>query len=280
MVNNFLELREFYLVMSFAQQVSICRANFNLAIAPTEQELRLAGLQRPGMFGDRQIKQVLPPGQYSFNPSATPPWTYLNGWEFDVAQKRASHVRKPRLTRLADVSWQRLNRLDWTVYLPDQTSVVNVPIEIADDASLGYYNCRIIRTQDVITLRHRSIVVEYHYQPDYLDRYVIDVCGGCSIEHHEFAHVDMPLDNGSGHLVIGRIDPIDQALELTAFVVQPLQRVYIPEQTIHTNDFLLGKWETMLSSECEFPSAKLKPLDKAPSDMVHEHPLPLLAFSK
>ena len=113
---------------------------------------------------------------------------------------------------------------------------------------------------------------------DYFNRYVVDVCGGCSIEHHEFAHVDMPLEDQSGHLLIGRIDPIDQALELTAFVVRPMQRVYIPAKTIHTNDFLLGTWETLLSSYCDFPSAQLRSLVASQLNDFHEHALPRIAF--
>lgn len=264
--------------MSFAQQVSICRHNYDLAIVPTEQEWRLARLQRPGMFGDQHIKQVLHPGQYSFDPLAAPNWRPIDGWEPDAAQKRAAQVRKPKRARLANVSWQRSDGLDWTIYLPKNSSIVSVPVEIADDAGLGYYNCRIIQPEDVISLRHRSIVVDFCYQEDYFDHYVVDVCGGCSIEHHDFAHVDMPLDEHSGHLLIGKINPLDQALELTAFVVRPMQRVYIPAQTIHTNDYLLGTWETLLSSDCEFPSAQLRPSGSGSADDFREHALPLLAF--
>jgi hypothetical protein len=264
--------------MSFVDQVSICRINDDLTIAPNEQEWRLACLQRPGMFGDRHIKQVLHPGKYSADPLARQFWRNAPPWDEDVTKRRALHVRKPSLARLANLSWQRMDGLDWTMYLPKDQSVLSVPVEIADDASLGYYNCRIIEPGDVISLSHRSIVVDFRYQQNYLQHYVIDVCGGCSIEHHAFAHVDMPLDEHSGHLVIGRIDPADQALELTAFVVRPFHRVYIPAKTIHTNDFLLGTWETLLSSYCDFPSAQLRSSVNAPPDEFCEHALPLLTF--
>lgn len=264
--------------MSFVEQVSICSAAYDLTVSPTEQEWRLARLQRPGMFGNQHVKQVLHPGRYSFTPLSEPLWQPLDRWKPDVTRERAGHVRKPKLTRVANVSWQHSDGLDWTMYLPRDSPILSVPVEVADDASLGYYNCRIIRPHDVVSLRHRSIVVDFCYQEEYFDRYVVDVCGGCSIEHHDFAHVDMPLDKNSGYLLIGRIDPSDQALELTAFVINPMDRVYIPAQTIHTNDYLLGTWETMLSSECEFPSAQLKPSNSMFSDDFREHALPLLAF--
>ncbi|NJO33607.1 MAG: hypothetical protein HC869_11120 [Rhodospirillales bacterium] len=264
--------------MSFARQVSICRTECNLAITPTAQEWQLARLRRPGMSGDHCIQQALNPGQYIFGPGNGPSWQQIHRWQPDVADKRAAEIRRPKLVRLEHVLWQQSDHLDWTVYLPSEAPIIYVPIENADDAGLGYYNCRLIRARDVITLRHRSVIINFRYEEDYFERYVVGVLGGCSIEHHAFAHVDMPLDETSGYLLLGRIDPADQALELTAFVVRPMQRVYIPAQTIHTNDYLLGTWETLLSADCLFPSAQLRPSDEAVSAPVREHALPLLAF--
>lgn len=264
--------------MSFARQLSVCHSENAIAVVPTELEWRLARLQRPGMYGDRRIKQILHPGKYRFNPSGKPLWTRADWLELDVTQRRAGQIRKPKHVRIENVSWQRSNDFDWTMHLPHGSKVVSVPIDFADDAGLGYYNCRLIKPDDIISLSHRSVIVNFCYQNDYFDRYVVGVRGGCSIEHHDFAHIDMPFDRLSGYLVIGRIVPINQALELTAFVVEPLHRVYIPAKTIHTNDYLLGTWETLLSSACEFPSAQIKPSASDPSDLVHEHALPPLVF--
>lgn len=265
--------------MSFARQFSICRGEDDATIAPTALEVQLASLERPGMFGDRQIQQVLTPGRYSFDPTIAPHWKRVDWWELDVTQKRAGRIREPRRACIENVSWQQSDGFDWTVYLPTDSHVISVPIDPADDAGLGYYNCRLIEPDDVISLHHRSVIVNFCYQDEYLEQYVLGKGGGCSIEQHDFAHVDMPLDVRSGLLVIGKIDPADQALELTAFAVKPGQRVYIPAKTIHTNDFLLGTWETLLSSACEFPSAQIKPSTSAASGLVQEHALPPLAFS-
>lgn len=260
--------------MSFARQDSVCHTARDLAVAPTEKEWRLARLRRPGMFGDQSIQQILNPGKYGFNRWARPLWQRISTWQADVAQQRAAHIRRPRLRRLENVFWHQSDVFNWTLYLPEESSVVSVPVETADDAALGYYNCRLIRPADAITLDHRSVVINFCYENEYFQHYVIDVLGGCSIEHHAFAHVDMPLDENSGHLLLGRIDPIDQALELTAFVVRPMQRIYIPSHTIHTNDYLLGTWETLLSSDCEFPSAKLKPSEEGlPNRTPHTRPV-------
>ncbi len=264
--------------MSFARQLSVCRNEDSLTIAPTEVEWRLARLQRPGMFGDRRIKQVLRPGKYSFDPCARPQWQRADWLAPDAARRRAGVVRKPKRVLVENASLQQADGLDWTLFLPKGSKAVSVPTDVADDAGLGYYGCRLIDADDIITLHHRSIIVNFCYKEDYLSRYVLSMRGGSSIEQHDFAHVDMPLDAHSGHLVIGRIDPHDQTLELTAFVVQPMQRVYIPAQTIHTNDYLLGTWETLLSSACEFPSAQIRPSAEEPAHDIQENTLPRLAF--
>lgn len=264
--------------MSFARQLSVCRSVDDVTIAPTELEWNLATLQRPGMYGDRRIKQILRPGKYSFAPLKKLQWQRAGWLATDVAVCRKNQVRAPRRARLKDVSWQQSDDLDWTMHLPVDANVISIPVDDTDDAGLGYYGCRLIRPDDVISLQHRSLIINFCYQDDYLENYVLSGRGGSSIEQHDFAHVDMPLDERSGHLVIGRIDPTDQALELTAFMVQPLQRVYIPAQTIHTNDYLLGTWETLLSSACEFPSAQIKPSMIEPSDAIEEHALPALTF--
>ena len=172
-------------------------------------------------------------------------------------------MRLPKLIRMEMASWQRYQKLTWTAFLACTAPEISIPIDDADDANLGYYNCRLLEPGDVISLSHRSIITDFCYQEDYFDSYVVGVLGSSLIEQHEFAHVNTPLDDRSGHLVIGKIDPSDQALELTAFAVKAGDSVYIPANTVHTNDYLLGKWETLLSSACDFPSARVRqPGDK------------------
>lgn len=256
--------------MSFARQISICRRDDNVLIAPTEQEIQLSRLQRPGMNANHRIRQILRPGKYAFGPLDEPPWRTVDQREPDVVQRRADLVRRPRRVRLDDVIWNRSQELNWTAYLSTESRTISIPIDVADDVGLGYYDCRLISPDDVISLNHRSLITNFHYHDDYFRNYVLGVLGFSSIEQHEFAHVDTPLDDRSGHLVIGRMDPLDQSLELTAFVVKPGDSVYIPAHTIHTNDYLLGTWETLLSSACEFPSAQIRQSTDEPMEFVYD----------
>jgi hypothetical protein len=255
--------------MSFARQVSICRRDDQMSVKPTEEELSLSRLKRPGMHGDNQIRQVLLPGKYALDPAADEPWIPTGWHEPEVTVRRAASIRRPRLIRMENVAWQQSQEFVWTARHSTKRKTISIPIDFADDAGLGYYGCRALSSNDVISLNHRSIITNFCYGDDYFQDYVLGVLGSWSIEQHEFAHVDTPLDDRSGFLVLGRVDSADQALEMTAFVVPPGLSVYIPAQTIHTNDYLLGTWETLLSSSCEFPSAQLKQSKEEPQTVVH-----------
>lgn len=249
--------------MPFAKQITICRHENASTARPTEQELQLSKLVRPGMTGGRLIKQILGPGKYAYEPAEHRQYQPVEPTVLDAAESRRDSVRRPRLVRIEMASWQWYRKLTWTAFLASTVHEITVPVQNADDATLGYYNCRLLKQDDVISLDHRSIIADFLYLDHYFDRYVVDILGGSLIEQHAFAHVDMPLNPRSGYLMIGKIDPVDQALELTAFVVKPGDSVYIPAGTIHTNDYLLGTWQTLLSSACEIPNARIRqPGDK------------------
>jgi hypothetical protein len=256
--------------MSFASQFSICRQQDNATVTPTEEELELSRLERPGMNGGHHVKQVLNPGKFAFDPTGERPWRRVDDMALDVAERRKKVVRKPKLVRIENVLWHQSQELVWTAYLSTSARTISVPIDVADDAGLGYYNCRLLQPDDAISLAHRSILVDFAYRDEYFESYVLNVLGCSSIEQHEFAHVDTPLDSRSGHLLLGRIDQSAHALELTAFRVRKGDSVYIPAQTIHTNDYLLGVWETLLSSSCKFPSARVKRQGNKPLKFVYE----------
>lgn len=244
--------------MSFTSQITTCKLNNSLTTSPTKEESLLSELVRPGMHGERRIKQILLCGKYRYQPESSSPWKPAPLGDVDVAARRRHLVRKPNSIRLEGISWQRDHELDWTAYLPSNEDDTSVPIDVADDEGLGYYNCRILKSGDVISLNHRSVIVDFNYHIDYFENYVLGVIGSSVIEQHDFAHVNMPLDRRSGYLVLGRMDRAERSLEMTAFKVKPSDNVYIPANTIHTNDYLLGRWQTLLSSACKFPNARIK----------------------
>lgn len=254
----------------FSKQSTTCRHGNSWGVQPTEQEHQLSHLSRPGMSGGCRIKQILLPGKYAFRSPDRPVFMRVDSNRTDVVEVRKRSIRTPKKIRIRNVTWQQNQDLRWSAYLENNLEEIVVPVDEADDASLGYYNCRILRAEDVISLDQRSIVVDFDYRPEYFNSYVMDIVGSSLIEQHDFAHVDTPLDDRSGYLVIGKTNAFDQDLELTAFVVKPWDSVYIPAKTIHTNDFLLGTWQTLLSSACEFPSAQIKPPSGRPLEITFE----------
>jgi hypothetical protein len=257
--------------MSFISQLSICRPGDKLTMSPTREEMHLSELVRPGMNGERHIKQILPTGKYAYHPDQALKWQPAAPDQIDVAVRRKDIVRIPNLIRIEGISWQQEDELDWTAYLPSDTKNTAVPVDEADDAGLGYYNCRILQPGDIISLNHRSIITDFSYHDDYFDSYVLNVIGSSLIEQHDFAHVDMPMNSRSGFLVIGRMDQAGGSLDLTAFTVRPGDNVYIPASTIHTNDYFLGTWQTLLSSACKFPNARIRKPGHQPLRFVHGH---------
>lgn len=257
--------------MSFTSQLTTCQLGNDLTMVPTRQEQQLSELVRPGMTGGGMIHQILLPEKYVFEPFNSPHWRSVAFGKTDVTERRKHLVRRPKLVRFENVTWRHYQGLSWTAYLSNTAADISVPIDYADDAGLGYYNCRLLRSGDVISLGHRSIITDFSYRDDYFDSYVLGILGSSFIEQHEFAHVDTPLDHRSGYLVLGKANEMEQTMELTAFAVNPGDTVYIPAKTIHTNDYFLGRWRTLLSSSCEFPNAQIRRPGDKPLRFVYGH---------
>ena len=68
------------------------------------------------------------------------------------------------------------------------------------------------------------------------------------MERHDFSHVDCPIDRDNGILILAKfVDSDKTILHITGFHIPQRHCIFIPGGTIHTNDYLKGKWRTMLS---------------------------------
>lgn len=68
----------------------------------------------------------------------------------------------------------------------------------------------------------------------------------------------MPLSTDSGRFVLGKFkDEEETELHLTAFKIPQGQTLLVPANTIHSNDYLLGTWTTMLA-HADIDQVKLK----------------------
>ena len=118
--------------------------------------------------------------------------------------------------------------------------------EIATNEHLRYYGASFAENQQIqVSLCYRHGIQDFTYENSYLEDYA--KVRGCGIETHSFAHLDCPLDSNNGVFVLGK--QIDDEFHLTAFQVPARHTVYVPAGTIHSNDYLIGTWRTMLSDE-------------------------------
>ena len=137
-----------------------------------------------------------------------------------------------------------------------------VPTDIATNSHLAYYGCSMATGNPLsVSLLHRHGIQDFTYDDGYLSDYVThsDFLAGAGLERHHFAHLDCPFDDHSGHFVIGKMVDTDGGTELhlTAFKVPTLHTIYVPPDTIHSNDYLKGTWRTMLSDEAAIDHVQL-----------------------
>lgn len=242
----------------FTEQTTNC-APILANLEPSAEETALCELLRPQMRGSGQIQQVLGLGVHTFVSSS-----YLSegaSHQGELKLLKPNQGNPPCIAAIMDSKWEEALPSEWTVTIENFSAEIPVPVQTATNETLGYYGCSLLKQGDTIDLQHRSILVEFTYGNGYLDEYVDAVAGGSGIEHHGFAHVDTPLDENSGYLILGNLEVESGLLELTAFNVPQCHSVYIPGNTIHTNDYFLGRWQTLLSASCNFPSAKLRGVD-------------------
>lgn len=134
-----------------------------------------------------------------------------------------------------------------------------VPVEFATSILLDFYGCTLIGHDSLqeIKMTDKHVIQDFTYSMDYFEQYANKNSG---FEIHDFAHIDCPLDNleGSGTFIIGKWNKDGDVLLLTAFRVPQMHTLYIPGGVVHSNDYLLGTWRTMLSWTSEKPIDHVK----------------------
>ena len=154
-----------------------------------------------------------------------------------------------------------------TLVFPENFNV-ELPTVIATNQTLAYYGASLADgNKSKVSLFYRHGVQDFTYENNYLDGYVLaeSALGGAGIEKHEFTHLDCPLDDDSGRFILGKL--VGNELHLTAFKVPTRETLYVPPNTIHSNDYLRGTWRTMLSDEATIDHVQLM----KPKGDIHEH---------
>ena len=154
---------------------------------------------------------------------------------------------EPRHTVVKGVKWisSKVPGKSGRAILPDSFDG-KVATEFATNEHLRYYGASFAENQQLqVSFCYRHGIQDFTYENNYLEDYA--KTRGCGIETHSFTHLDCPLDPDNGVFVLGKF--VDDELHLTAFQVPVRHTVYVPAGTIHSNDYLIGTWRTMLSDE-------------------------------
>ena len=151
----------------------------------------------------------------------------------------------PKHAEIESPTWTSgCNGKEGTLVFPNDASN-RIPVEsLSTTQMLMYYNCKLADSDNNVHLVYRHMIQDFRYCRTYSD-HVRQVGGG--LERHNFDHLDCPLDDESGYIVLAKF--VEHVLHVTAFKIPKHHVLYIPSNCIHSNDYFEGKWRTMLSDK-------------------------------
>ncbi|CAF2907224.1 unnamed protein product [Rotaria sp. Silwood2] len=187
------------------------------------------------MVGADGVKDVLP-GEYSL--------VDLIAWSDIILQDI-----KPKFIQIPGIRWIKGSdpkSQSGRLVFPKNFVDIRLPIEVGTNDKLSYYGCCLANESHMkVSLFHRHCIQDFTYYENYYRDFVK---GRAGLEKHEFAHLDCPFEENSGFFILGKFaDQNESELHLTAFKIPLKHTLYVPPLTIHSNDYLKGKWRTMLS---------------------------------
>ncbi|CAF1536768.1 unnamed protein product, partial [Didymodactylos carnosus] len=188
------------------------------------------------MTGSDNIDDILP-GEYSL--------VDLSCWKDNLTE-----MIKPLHVKIPNVRWlSSPDKKPGLLIFPANFNR-SIPTDIATAQNLKYYGCAFANDNQLkVSLLHRHGTWDFTYMNSYKKDYVEGV-NGPGLERHGFAHLDCPHAHHtrSGRFILGKFSEEDESeLHLTAFIIPTQHTLYIPPYTIHSNDYLQGRWRTMLS---------------------------------
>ena len=208
--------------------------------ADTLRGMRRAGADgRDALFTSQLSPRIIPPGRMPLK---------------DLAPTDPGFPRKPCSTIVEGVRWCTPKKPSGLLVFPSSFSG-EIATDIATPETLGYYGAKFAnRTEERIEVNIEHQQTNFTYAENYLHNYVLvdkekGGAGGATLERHSFCHTDTPFQDldSSGVFVIGKfLDESETQLELTGFLIPRNQTLWVPAGVIHTNNYLKGKWNTML----------------------------------
>lgn len=143
-------------------------------------------------------------------------------------------------------------------------SNLKIPIAETTQENLMFYNCKLIKHNDIIQFESPKIlpITIMKIGEKYVDDFLLTELGdGCYLEYHDTPHFHMSLNNESnGYLIIGKI--INNYCYLSAFNIPFGYAIYMPPNVIHCDAFLIGDYLVMYTLTPNYSTVVLKNNDK------------------
>ena len=173
----------------------------------------------------------------------------------------------PRFTVVHGVQWIKKSETEGgKLTFPAEFSG-EIETEIATLETLAFYGARLAdHSMELIDIKLPHKQTTFTYSNDYLSKYVNEKkerggAGGASLERHEFFHTDQPEQDikTSGLFIFGKFfDEYETTIVLTGFRIPQGQTLFIPAGVIHTNNYLKGRWNTMLAMNEDIDDVRME----------------------
>ena len=178
----------------------------------------------------------------------------------------------PRFTTVHGVQWVRKSETEGGKLIFPAEFSGEIETEIATLETLAFYKATFAdhNTEPIdVSITHKQTT--FTYSSDYLSKYVEESkerggAGGATLERHKFCHTDQPEQDikTNGHFIFGRfIDEYETKIALTAFRIPQGQTLFIPAEVIHTNNYLNGRWNTMLALDEDIDDVRMEKAGQA-----------------
>jgi hypothetical protein len=137
------------------------------------------------------------------------------------------------------------------------SNILKIPIANIND--IGFYGCELYKYNDIIKfdINYNLPITIIEIGKNYIKDYIMKIAGGIYLEYHDRPHFHMPLDDKSdGYLVIGKYN--GDKIMLSAFRIPLGYGVKIPNNVIHNDCFLIGKYLVIYSKTENYSTVLLK----------------------
>ena len=151
----------------------------------------------------------------------------------------------------------------------NNNNILRIPVGNIND--INFYGCELYKYNDIIKFDIDcdlpvSIV---EIGENYIEDYIMKIAGGIYLEYHDRPHFHMPLNNESdGYLIIGKCN-VDKIM-LSAFKIPLGYGVKIPNNVIHNDCFLIGKYLVIYSKTENYSTVLLKNNDNKVVQVIIE----------